>query len=199
MISNNSMKMFLTLPLVSALTLGLTTLSIPKAYAQTTLTSKQHTRTIQRSFFGCKIGETNQTQFLQSMKTYSDIQVKKQDNLTLPLKARYYVYGLPFAGVPTRSIIFTFYEDVLVSVVMRYYETSDSELFFHLSLLPEYKRRYKGLAVDLSTALSQEEQALTHALYYDGTTALLIGTEYYIRYFNLKLFNKMRAYSTSEL
>ena len=133
------------------------------------------------------------------MKAYSDIQVKKQDNLTLPLKARYYVYGLPFAGVPTRSIIFTFYEDVLVSVVMRYYETSDSELFFHLSLLPEYKRRYKGLAVDLSIALSQEEQALTYALYYDGTTALLIGTEYYIRYFNLKLFNKMRAYSTSEL
>lgn len=199
MISNNSMKMHLILTLISALAIGLTTLSIPEAYAQTPLTSKQHTRAIQRSFFGCKIGETNQTQFLQSMKAYSDIQVKKQDNLTLPLKARYYVYGLPFAGVPTRSIIFTFYEDVLVSVVMRYYETSDSELFFHLSLLPEYKRRYKGLAVNLSTALSQEEQALTHALYYDGTTALLIGTEYYIRYFNLKLFNKMRAYSTSEL
>ena len=126
--------------LFSVFSINLIPFSISDTYAQTPLTSKQHTRAIQRSFFGCKIGETNQTQFLQSMKAYSDIQVKKQDNLTLPLKARYYVYGLPFAGVPTRSIIFTFYEDVLVSVVMRYYETSDSELFFQLSLLPEYKR-----------------------------------------------------------
>ena len=60
MISNNSMKMHLILTLISALAIGLTTLSIPEAYAQTPLTSKQHTRAIQRSFFGCKIGETNQ-------------------------------------------------------------------------------------------------------------------------------------------
>ena len=200
MIANNSgMKKLLILILISAFDIGFNPSLISEVYAQTPSKSKQYDHPIQRTFWGCKIGETNQEQFFQAIQANSNAQVRKQDNLILPLKARYYVYGLLFGSVPTQSVIFTFYEDVLVSVLMRYSGSAVINSFFQMTLLPEYSRRYKGFAVDMSMALSPQERALTHALYYDGTTALLIGTEYYIRYFNLKLFNEMREYSTSEL
>ncbi len=129
---------------------------------------------IQRTFFGCTLGQTSLNDAISIMR-----------NNNKPLRQKTYdryeystEYSFQFGGVPWTSVTFIFYNNTLCQVFFVETETSGIQESNYNYLYNKFQKKYAQYAMPEFVVKGTLQGVLNGAMYVDNKTSILYTRDY---------------------